>query len=165
MPNWCNNTFEVTGDAETIDKFEKFLNEKDGKNWFDFFAPTLKELEDNGWYEWNISNWGCKWNCDAQDWTREGDTISFWFDSPWGPPTNLYETLTNMGLQVFAEYHEEGMCFIGRYDDGYNESYEYEYGNVDSLDDIPEELVENWNLRDRAEEWEQDDSEFEDEDD
>lgn len=163
MPNWCNNTFEVSGDKETIDKFESFLNEKDGKNWFDFFAPIPPTEEDN-WYGWSVENWGCKWNCDAQDWHREGDSISFWFDSPWGPPTALYQKLTDLGLYVHAEYHEEGMCFIGRYDDGIEETYEYEYGDIDSLDDIPEDLVENWNLREQAEGWEEDDSEFEDED-
>ena len=157
MPNWCNNTFNVEGDKETIDKFETYLDEKNGKDWFDFFAPTPVELKEDGWYEWNVSNWGCKWNCDAQDWSRDGNTISFWFDSPWGPPVELYYKIEQAGLTVKAEYMEEGMRFVGEFVDGSDETYEYQ--DVEDLDNIPDNLVENWNLHDQFESWEDEDEE------
>jgi hypothetical protein len=157
MPNWCNNTFNVEGDKETIDKFETYLDEKNGKDWFDFFAPTPVELKEDGWYEWNVSNWGCKWNCDAQDWSRDGNTISFWFDSPWGPPVELYYKIEQAGLTVKAEYMEEGMRFVGEFVDGSDETYEYQ--DVEDLDNIPDNLVENWNLHDQFENWEDEDEE------
>ena len=157
MPNWCNNTFNVEGEKETIDNFEAFLNEKNGKDWFDFFAPTPVELKEDGWYEWNVSNWGCKWNCDAQDWSRDGNTISFWFDSPWGPPVELYYKIEQAGLTVKAEYMEEGMRFVGEFVDGSDETYEYQ--DVEDLDNIPDNLVENWNLHDQFENWEDEDEE------
>jgi hypothetical protein len=167
MPNWCSNSFEVTASKEKIDAFEKFLEVNNGKEWFNYFAPTPKDLEEGGWYEWNVENWGCKWNCDAQDWTREGDTISFWFDSPWSPPTQLYNKIQEEGFVVKAEYLEEGMGFVGEYIDGVEETYEFE--DESDLDEIPEHLVENWNLRDRFEDWDDewnsdDDEEFEEED-
>jgi hypothetical protein len=37
------------------------------------------------------------------------------------------------------------MEFVGRFCEGYDEFYEY--SDVDSLDDIPEEILEQWNLR------------------
>jgi len=157
MPNWCNNTFNVEGDKETIDKFETYLDEKNGKDWFDFFAPTPVELKEDGWYEWNVSNWGCKWNCDAQDWSRDGNTISFWFDSPWGPPVELYYKIEQAGLTVKAEYMEEGMRFVGEFVNGSDETYEYQ--DVEDLDNIPDNLVENWNLHDQFENWEDEDEE------
>ena len=157
MPNWCNNTFNVEGDKETIDKFETYLDEKNGKDWFDFFAPTPVELKEDGWYEWNVSNWGCKWNCDAQDWSRDGNTISFWFDSPWGPPVELYYKIEQAGLTVKAEYMEEGMRFVGEFVGGSDETYEYQ--DVEDLDNIPDNLVENWNLHDQFENWEDEDEE------
>ena len=157
MPNWCNNTFNVEGDKETIDKFETYLDEKNGKDWFNFFAPTPVELKEDGWYEWNVSNWGCKWNCDAQDWSRDGNTISFWFDSPWGPPVELYYKIEQAGLTVKAEYMEEGMRFVGEFVDGSDETYEYQ--DVEDLDNIPDNLVENWNLHDQFENWEDEDEE------
>ena len=186
MPNWCNNTFKVSADKEQIDEFEKFLNDNNGKDWFDFFLPCPPELKDGGpvgfqdkpnealiekyghsdWYSWSVSNWGCKWNCDAQDWTRDDDnTLSFWFDSPWGPPIALYDFISNGDWSVEAQYHEEGMCFVGEYLDGSDDSYEY--SDLDSLDDIPEHIVENWNLREMLEDredWEEEE-EFVDEDD
>ena len=53
------------------------------------------------------------------------------------------------------------MGFVGEYRDGEEETYEYE--DLDDLDDIPDHLVENWNLRDNLEGWEDDENE-EDED-
>ena len=186
MPNWCSNTIEIQGPSELIDGIEQFLEEKNGKDWFDFFSPTPDELKEttspnrneensallvekygaSDWYSWNVENWGCKWNCDAQDWTRDDDnTLSFWFDSPWGPPTALYDFISNGDWNVEAQYHEEGMCFVGEYIDGSDDSYEY--SDLDSLDDIPEHIVENWNLREMLEDredWEEEE-EFVDEDD
>jgi hypothetical protein len=183
MPNWCSNSFEVQGTKEQIDKFEAFLEKGDGKNWFDFFLPTPAELSETDssnrdeevtnqllekygaadWYSWNINNWGCKWNCDAQDWTRSNDNaISFWFDSPWGPPTALYEHITSDsmfdGMEVSATYFESGMCFVGQFVDGSDEYYEY--SDLESLDDIPESLVDEYGIREMLEEQ----SEFDEED-
>lgn len=150
MPNWCNNTIKVQATKERIDEFEKFLNENDGKEWFTYFRPLPEELINEGWYEWSINNWGCKWNCDANDWQRiDENTISFWFDSPWGPPLALYEFMVDEEFDVRASYHEEGMAFVGEFVDGFDNCYEYE--DLDSLDYIPEHLIEDWNLRDLLE--------------
>ncbi len=150
MPNWCNNTIKVQATKERIDEFEKFLNENDGKEWFTHFRPLPEELINDGWYEWSINNWGCKWNCDANDWQRiDENTISFWFDSPWGPPLALYEFMVDEEFDVRASYHEEGMAFVGEFVDGFDNCYEYE--DLDSLDYIPEHLIEDWNLRDLLE--------------
>ena len=190
MPNWCNNTFELVAAKEKIREFESFLNEKNGKDWFDFFAPCPQELKDVGdvsvnhtneqliekygysdWYSFGLGEWGCKWNCDANDWVvedydEENLAIKFWFDSPWGPPENLYQSISDgkfgEDLNVFAEWHEEGMAFIGRFEYGSSESYEY--SDLDSLDNIPEDLLENWNIREMLEEraeWEEEDEEIE----
>jgi hypothetical protein len=157
----------VKGDIESIDKFQKFLDDKNGKEWFDFILPCPEELKNVGdvsfhdkrneelmakygyqdWYSWSLDNWGCKWNCDAQDWDRDEDTITFWFDSPWGPPIALYEEMENQGFDVEAYYHEEGMAFVGKFVDGIDENYEY--SDLESLDDIPEDIVEYWGIRDR----------------
>jgi len=189
MPNWCNNTFEMVASKEKVREFEKFLNDNNGKEWFDFFRPCPQELKDVGnvphnhtnaeleekygysdWYSWSIDNWGCKWNCDAQDWTvdeydEDNLSIRFWFDSPWGPPIALYEFISqDESITIFGNYHEEGMQFIGRFEYGSDECYNY--SDLDSLDDIPEDIIEEWNLRERLEEeaeWEEDDEIDEDE--
>lgn len=153
MPNWCANTIELHASKEKLDEFEAFLNEKEGKNWFDFFVEPVSE-DNEDWYQHNLDTYGCKWNCDAQDWSRIENSISFWFDSPWAPPTNLYERITEDGhFEVDAQYHEEGMGFLGRFVHGEDEYYEYDFENADSFDDIPEELLENWSIRERHQEW------------
>lgn len=150
MPNWCNNTIKIQSEKKRIDEFESFLNENDGKDWFTFFRPLPEDLQNDGWYEWSINNWGCKWNCDANDWQRiDENTISFWFDSPWGPPLALYEFMNKEEFDVRASYHEEGMAFVGEFTDGFDNCYEYE--DLDSLDYIPEHLIEECNLQDLLE--------------
>ena len=191
MPNWCNNTFELVAAKDKINEFEKFLNDNDGKDWFNFFAPCPDELKNVGdvsfhqepnekliekygyadWYSFGLGEWGCKWNCDANDWRvedydEENDVIKFWFDSPWGPPTELYQNISDgkygEDLTVFAEWHEEGMAFIGRFE--YGDVENYEYSDLESLDGIPEDLLENWNIREMIEErmeWDEDEEENE----
>lgn len=179
MPNWCSNSVTISSNKENIDKFEAFLNEKNGKEWFDFFYPCPEELtkvdspnrDDNqsqqlvekyghaDWYSWCVENWGTKWNTDAQDWSREGDSISFWFDSAWAPPTNLYEKITGEDYDVEAYYLEEGMGFVGKFSEGFDDYYEYT--DSESLNDIPEDIVDNWNLRENLEEWEAENAEEE----
>lgn len=159
MPNWCSNTIKISGTTEQIDAFEKFLNEKNGKNWFDFF---VKSNEGEDWYSYNIENYGCKWNCDAQDWNRDENIIEFWFDSPWSPPIRLYEKIQETDMVVYAEYLEEGMGFVGEFIDGVDETYEFSEEN--DLDEIPKHLVENWNLRDQFDDWDDNDDEFEEDD-
>ena len=178
MPNWCSNNFEVTGTKEQIDAFEDFLKTGSGKNWFDFFLPTPQELLDtvsgfvgedkqaaheaqqaanlekygySDWYGWNITNWGTKWNCDAQDYVREDNTIRFWFDSAWSPPIALYEFIESEGFSVRGSFYEPGMCFVGEYSEGVDDTYEY--SDTDSLDAIPEHLIEEYNIRDSFEEF------------
>jgi len=178
MPNWCSNSITITSNKDNIDKFETFLQEKNGKEWFDFFNPCPEELRNvdspnenknadallekyghADWYSWSVENWGTKWNCDAQDWNRDGDSISFWFDSAWAPPTNLYEKIFGQDYEVEAYYLEEGMQFVGKFSDG-SDDY-YEYSDVESLNDIPEDIIENWNLRENVEEWEAENNEEE----
>ena len=157
MPNWCYNTIELEAPQREIDKFEKHLDDTAGKEWFSYFLQIPEESKDE-WYGWNIENYGCKWNCDAIDWNRTSDTsISFTFDSPWGPPIALYKNIEWIELEnewgsidyykVTARYLEEGMQFMGQFIDGEDENYEY--SDLESLDEIPESLVEHWGIRDR----------------
>jgi hypothetical protein len=169
MPNWCNNSIEIRGDKEQIDSFEKFLDENNGKEWFNFILPCPEELKNSeddisegetkrlltekygysDWYSWSLDNWGCKWNCDTEYWQRDDDVITFWFDSHWSPPLSLYDEMEKQGFEVIANYHEEGMCFVGRYSEG--SEHTFEYSDLDSLEDIPVEIVEYWGLREMIE--------------
>lgn len=143
MPNWCSNTLDVChDDKEKIDALEKFLDERKGKDFFDFFIEPAKEGEE--WYSYNLNNYGCKWNCEATHYERTGDnSIYITFDSPWAPPIQLYVHMESNDFGVCAEYHESGMGFVGKYEYGLDDCYEYDDDNIDG---IPEDLVQNWNL-------------------
>ena len=156
MPNWCSNTIEIEGTKEQINAFVSFLDEQTGKEWFSFFKPTPPELKEEGWYEWNIENWGTKWNCDAQDWVKvenpsaDESSVTFWFDSAWSPPTALYEFIeATSTLNIKASYNEGGMGFVGEFVDGVDECFNYEC--LEDLDSIPEHLVDEWNLAEQME--------------
>ena len=60
-----------------------------------------------------------------------------------------------------SNYHEEGMAFVGKFEYGSNDSYEY--SDLESLDDIPEDIVDEWNLREMLEDREEWDEDEEDE--
>ena len=181
MPNWCYNTVEIVGPKENIDQFEKFLTDRSGEDWFDYFLPTPVELNDTqspnrdtvlaqqliekygaiDWYDWNVNNWGTKWNCTANGFERTGEmSIKFTCETAWAPPTTLYQRIADQEFgeyDVKALYLEEGMAFVGRFEDGFDDCYNY--SDLESLDGIPDEIVEHWNLREQLEDQEDWDAE------
>lgn len=143
MPNVCANSLELAASKEVIDEFQSKL-EVSSENFFDLFVPPSPNSDE--WYQYNLDTYGCKWNCGANDFERTSEkTMLITFDSPWGPPINLYNTIVKGGIEVYAEYYEPGMCFVGRYCDGIDESYEY--SDLVSLSKIPEDLIESWGIR------------------
>lgn len=160
MPNWCMNSATITAPSEqAADRFEEYLKKSNGAEWMSYFRP-LPESEKDNWYSWNLDNYGCKWDCDISDWSRDGLSFQINFDSPWGPPIAIYENLVQDGWEVSAGFFEPGMAFVGTFEDGIYESYDY--SDLDSLDDIPEEVVESWGIREMLEEqesWNEDEEE------
>jgi len=159
MPNWCSNNCEIRNDdVSKIDAIETFLKEfdtkeqeeKDKTGLLQFLIPNPTGEWD---YGWSCENWGTKWDIQLYEWDRtDENTIFLNFDTAWSPPTAAYDTLTEQGYDIHASYLEEGMGFVGQHSGGVDESYEFDYENVDLLDDIPEDVMEPWNLRERIEE-------------
>ena len=163
MPNWCSNNVEFhNDDVAEVAKLEahlKFLDSrKKGESaesgLFAYFVPRPPEEEDS-WYEWNVSNWGTKWEASIYSWTKINDnSITMNFDTAWSPPTALYEFLAaNTEWYVTATYYEPGMSFVGSNVGGYDDCYTIE--NLEALDAVPEELLEEYNIREQMEEWDE----------
>ena len=163
MPNWCSNNVEFhNDDVAEVAKLEahlKFLDSrKKGESaeagLFAYFVPRPPEEEDS-WYEWNVSNWGTKWEASIYSWTKVNDnSITMNFDTAWSPPTALYEFLAaNTEWYVTATYYEPGMSFVGSKVGGYDDCYTIE--NLEALDAVPEELLEEYNIREQMEDWEE----------
>jgi hypothetical protein len=103
------------------------------------------------WYNWNVKNWGAKWNCSEvwhdrvdNDQTIEGDT-SYNFDTAWSPAEPVVAALAKQfpTLSITHRYCEGGMGYAGQvvYLNGEEVSRDdYEFG-----DSLPDEayIVEN----------------------
>ena len=145
----------------------KFLNE---------FIPLPKELEDttaparesnealmekygaSDWYSWCVNNWGTKWDISPYSCEIENGQLVGSFDSPWGPPTEAYAKLEELGFEVRAYYYEPGMGFAGVYD-GFDDCYDYSGMSADEAEDyLPEALDEMYGITESMREWEEENS-------
>jgi hypothetical protein len=155
MPNWCDNTVRFYNPSKgLIDMVEAELKKEEPKL-FAHLRPRPIEEETN-WYEWNIANWGSKWDADVFHYERNDDrTITVHFASAWAPPIALIESLVEQDWQVEALYHEPGCAFVGRHIGGVDYYYEYDITSRDSLTDVPTELIEWANLEDAFNDYEE----------
>ena len=153
MPNWCDNTLTITHpDKSKIDAIETGLSDKTNQALFNTILPNPSGEWD---YEWSVNNWGTKWEASVHDWERQDDnTIWVSFDSAWSPPIQLYEFMeADEGYTVVAMYWESGMGFCGRFADGYDDYYDYDITDIDSINSLPEELLDFTDLLNRHEDW------------
>lgn len=124
MPNWCYNHVTFThNDTTMIDEVMNVLENDDGL--FEHLKPDR--------------DWGTKWDADIIDFSKEDNSITLSFNTAWGPPINLYDYMVTQEWDVEALYEESGCAFVGKYEDGKDECYEYDFDNND-WKDIPEEL-------------------------
>jgi len=151
MPNWCDNTLTIThADKSKIDVIEKTLSGEQPQ-----LLNTILPNPSGDWdYEWSVNNWGTKWDAGVHDWERHDDnTIWVSFDSAWSPPIAIYEYMERNGYTVDAMYWEPGMAFCGRYVDGYDDCYEYDIADKESIEQLPEELLDFTDLLNLHEDW------------
>ena len=181
MPNWCSNGITLRhADPAMIDRVikgrEGLLME---------FLPTPKELvetvagfvgedkeaahlaqqaaniEKHGyanWYDWNINKWGTKWDVSLESVDRVDDnTVTAAFESAWAPPTNAYEKLEELGFEVTAYYYEPGMGFVGKWDNGFDDYFEYHGQDSTTVRDyIGEELDDYFGISEQMADYEAD---------
>ncbi len=155
MPNWCRNNLVVNSDEpHLISRFTKAL---DTNGLFQALSPNPTNIWD---YSWSVENWGTKWDVsgnDIQIVQIDEDRIIIEFDTAWGPPIAFYKTLENLGFEVTAMYHEEGMAFCGIYTDGEDDFYEYgEMTHEEIRAVLPDELDECFAISEMVEERMQD---------
>ena len=154
MPNWCSNHITVRGTdpvaikrlADAFDAGEfcgtvvpmpEELNITSGSlgdpvEQAELEAKSAANLEKHGyanWYDFNVANWGTKWeiggNGDTAEIEDDGLTFSASFESAWSPPIGVCEALLEQGFDVTLYYYEPGMGFVGKWEDGCDDYYEY----------------------------------------
>lgn len=95
--------------------------------------PITKKMSDdfkkrfghNDWYNWNVANWGTKWDADVYHMesnlltepNSSEVTLKVCFSTAWSPPTSwfnaLCDILRNEEVSMEIRYAEAGMCFAG----------------------------------------------------
>ena len=151
MPNWCNNSVTITHEdpakmtalveAMNANKFCNFaipvptaLSEtisgsfSDAEKQAELERQTLNNIQLHGygnWYDFCVNRWGTKWEVDTQGSVDvDEQTVTASFDSAWSPPCGVYEALVEQGYDVVAYYYEPGMGYLGKWDNGIDESYD-----------------------------------------
>jgi hypothetical protein len=171
MPNWCSNHISVRGTNQAeIQRLAKALSEGEFCN---AVIPVPQDLTDTvsgcvgedqraaheaqmarnrelhghaDWYSFQTARWGTKWDvsCDSVEIDDDGLGFSGTFDSAWSPPVAVCEALVEQGLEVTLYYYEPGMGYCGKFEDGYDDYYEFSGENSktvraaigDELDDM-----------------------------
>jgi hypothetical protein len=139
MPNWFNFTLDVNGKEKDVQEFVE--NVKGSKRFdtegyvFDFnhFIPQPdnifrgalgskeeKYCKDNNlpdWYNWNVENWGTKWNANVDDESGEGTNYHTYFMSTaWADPRPIFEAMFKKYPHLSFEIEgEEESCEYGIY--------------------------------------------------
>ncbi len=147
MPNHCNNTLTVCGPTTLVRDFAREHYRvpdewarpaqrlpQQPKTMLDFSvaAPYPSNRSDaDGWYDWQIENWGTKWNAydiHAPDTFPQALTfiehnecsdgesmLEYHFDTAWSPPMAWLHTAREVypDLTFTLWYTEEGMGFCG----------------------------------------------------
>ena len=114
MPNWCNNTLDISGDEAEIKRFKENAESYEDKQHL-----SLEKLypipEKENWYNWHVENWGTKWDVDGELINESSETLDYVFDSAWTPPIEAFTkiSLDYPTLRFKLEFEETGMEFAG----------------------------------------------------
>ena len=162
MPNWCSNSFAITGNVESIRELWEAAQTAGPDGGF----GLLNAIAPIGEWDYGtaVDTWGTKWDVSDEglEFVDNGDgtaSISGWFDSAWAPPVGAYEQLAADfdSCVIECSYFEPGMDFAGFWSSENGEEH------MDNLHDVWENdpdnelfkrLDEEYNLVEQFEEWE-----------
>ena len=71
---------------------------------------------DDRWYDWNLANWGCKWEVsDVECDHFEDNSFECEFETPWSPPEQIFYALRQMfeDVEISWFFDEPGMQVAG----------------------------------------------------
>ena len=140
MPNWCSNELIIEGKPKELSRLMKQVeitkSEATDEHYESVFAchrviPRPVNESDN-WYNWNIENWGSKWDLsdprlDNSEW--ENGVIRYTFESAWSPVIPVVQALAkeHKKVTITYNYYEGGSDFWGE--------VEYQKGKETSFDE------------------------------
>jgi hypothetical protein len=184
MPNWCYNNVDITATTdEQKELLQRIVDRGEDEGVFNTVRPLPEALKEtvkgsgeeeqevfvdgvNNWYDWQVNNWGTKWDVNPLDEDYDGTTLSLSFDSAWSPPIALYEYLVEQGFEVSANYYEPGMDYAGEWVDG-DDFFLEDVSNIarqeeSTIGKREYEILEMWNIFEEVAMWDEEDEEMED---
>tara|TARA_R100000541_G_scaffold12742_2_gene21231 strand:+ start:974 stop:1462 length:489 start_codon:yes stop_codon:yes gene_type:complete len=161
MPNHCYQSVYLAGNPKKIDRLYKAVKEE---RFLDEVIPQPTNLfhgalgeeerkmcEEKGisnWYDWRNENWLTKWDiCDAEidgnGLEYSDDKTEAWFSfrcwTAWAPPVPVWDRLHALGIEVQADYEDEGLNFAGEYANGVDRVGNYQPWTIERLEPETEE--------------------------
>ena len=146
-------------------------------------ARNIEKYGAGTWYDFANQNWGTKWDISPNEefeiYDESGNsvelevlkeeagkimsddnkkiTLNISFDTAWGPPTGIYDELSEMeDVQIEAYFYEPGMSFVGEYtSDGGEVSYQIPDNSDDVESEIPDYLDEMFAISENMSMWEE----------
>jgi hypothetical protein len=103
MPNSCYNTITISSEEQTTIDFlrnSEFLFEK---------IRPLPEYEKENWYDWQINNWGTKWDRYNYKLGISGK-LGFvaYFTTAWSPPIELLKYIVDKyNVKIKCDFQTE----------------------------------------------------------
>ena len=99
------------------DTFLEYDTENYPKDFKDAAAEQKEKYGIVGWYQYNLSTFGCKWDADIDisDVSGSGDNVfvRMWIETPWSTPMAFLEWLKETyELDVWVASADEGNCFL-----------------------------------------------------
>jgi rubredoxin len=175
MPNWVTNHVTITGEESLVKEVGERLRahvphheEPAVLSFWNIIKPDATIVEDynsacdqvgmmnrNNWYNWNLRNWGCKWDANGPAMDELPGQLRYTFDTAWSPPTQAMESLAEQypDLTIRVRFIEEqgwGGEMIGSGTD---------WEELDSWD-IPETHAEDVKIYDECRQCEAQDEEY-----
>lgn len=177
MPNWCNNNVTISHEdpaklealAQAV-RDGKFLDhvipvpedlqivagrvgDDTNAEQIELERRTKENIEKYGagnWYDFCVNRWGTKWDVESYEGENtvvDNGVLEFGFDSAWSPPIGVYEEMVEQGFEVVAYYNEPGMVYVGKWDNGVDDCYDYSGETSKTVRDaIGEELDDMYGI-------------------
>jgi hypothetical protein len=159
MPNWVYHHVAISGPRHILDKFievagkENLVNtpndndELKAFSYSNFISPPKNKMreynETHGWgpkgntgqsewnwYNWNVANWGVKWDAGDSEIIDEGYQLHLHWQSPWGVPEPVLQAVIEKFPKLTFDGRSEEEQGWGCNWSGYQGEYSFSYWDV-----------------------------------
>ena len=130
MPNWVHN--EITVMSDDLDILDRIVAAVEGPTdgdeehvafSFQKLVPRPDDKNDD-WYNWNVANWGTKWDANHPDLHREDGLIRFTFSTAWSPPSPVITTF------IGDHAKDTVVKYVWEEEQGFGMAFVFDHGNV-----------------------------------